>query len=262
MSTGSSPRPADGPRVRPGWVSTVVVLFVCTVTIRLGFWQLSRYRERSAIAEQRESRHALPELTTVEPPYDALDYRRVRLTGHYRNTHVVTGGIKFSRNGYAVVSTLDVDDGPDVLVLRGWIPVDGWTAWLDTDPGPVVVEGILQVATDTAKVEPLVHPTLGKPYWPLQTEPFLGVLTRGVLIPIHSIAAVESVTGEVYVVQGPELEDLEQRRTTELPAGGYTTYLKVLHHLEYAVQWFSFSLIAFGLWLWYGWRRARQTEAG
>ncbi len=251
--------------VRPGWVSTVAVLIVVATTSRLGVWQLSRYQERSAIAALRTERHALPPLTLAElaePGRDAdgLPYRRVRLEGRFGETAVVAGGVPYSRNGYAVFSALHGELAAPVLVLRGWIPPDGWTAYLTRDDAPVVVEGVLQLPADTADVKPVPHPASGQLIWPLQREPFLGVLSRGTTLPVRNLARALSAEPAFYVVAGPELADLEERNTKVLPAGGYTTYLKVFHHLEYALQWFAFAAIALGLWLWYGWRRAQRSD--
>ena len=63
------------------WIADAGVLFVIVTCTRLGFWQLSRYEERSAIAHAREQAHALPPLTSLDPLPDAADYRRIALQG-------------------------------------------------------------------------------------------------------------------------------------------------------------------------------------
>ncbi|MCB9670374.1 MAG: SURF1 family protein [Alphaproteobacteria bacterium] len=241
-------------RFRPGWVPTLAVVFVAATCVRLGFWQLSRYAERSAIAERRASQHALPELDRVAPPWEDLDYRRVRLTGVFTGGTVATGGIPFSRNGYAAIGVFAVDGGPRVLVNRGWIPADTWTSHTEPPIGRTTVEGVLLPIPEDGDLSVRPVPD-GR--WPLEREQFFGVFSRGTRIPWAALAAQEGVTTPVVVVVGPELEDLEQRKTSSLPAGGYTTYLKVLHHLEYAAQWFGFAVLAVGLWAFYGWRRGR-----
>lgn len=245
-------------RFAPGWVPTLATVVVVVVTVRLGFWQLTRYTTRSAIAERRTSQHALPALDRLAPPWDDLDYRRVRLTGTWREGFAATGGIRFSRNGYAALGVFDVSGGPEVLVNRGWIPVDGWERHVTPPSGRQTIEGILLPISPGPDVVPLA----GAPErWPLERETFLGGFTRGVRIPWASLAAAKYIDTPVIVVVGPELEDLEKRKTNSLPAGGYTTYLKVLHHLEYALQWFGFALLAVAIWALYGWRRARSSSA-
>ncbi len=243
-------------RFRPGLVPTLTTAAVAVLCVRLGFWQLARYEERSAIAAHREAQHALPPVEKLEPPWDALDFRRVTLRGRYTAGEIATGGIPFSRNGYAAIGVFAIDEGPTVLVNRGWIPASHWEAHREPPAGSQLLEGILRPwsSSDTA-VTPLPD---GR--WPLERETFLGVFSRGSAIPWASIARQHRITVPLVVVLGPELEDLEKRKTHTLPAGGYTTYLKVLHHLEYAVQWFSFAAIAIGLWGLYGWRRGASSS--
>lgn len=243
-------------RFAPGWVPTLATVVVVALTVRLGFWQLGRYETRSAVAERRTSQHALPELTELAPPWEDLDYRRVQLQGQWVDGFAVTGGIRFSRNGYAAAGVFALDDGRRVLVNRGWVPSDRWEEHVEPPAGAQTVDGILL----PIEPGPAVSPLEGVPTrWPLERETFLGWFSRGVRIPWSSIAAANSVDVPVVVVVGPELADLEERKTSTLPAGGYTTYLKVFHHLEYALQWFGFGALAVAIWGLYGWRRASSA---
>lgn len=244
-------------RFRPSVVGTLTMVFVAGTCARLGVWQLQRYTDRSAEAERRVANHTAAPITAL--PDVPTDYARVRLTGRYRAATVATGGIPFSRNGYAAIGVFDVDGGPAVLVNRGWIPADRWATYV-TPPTDTVVEGILQPFLDAATVEPLVQPEGTR--WPLEREAFIGgLLTRGVRIPYAAIAQAHDVSTQAAVIVGPHLEDLEDRKTNSLPAGGYTTYLKVFHHLEYAVQWFTFGTLALVLWVGFGFRRGRKLPS-
>ena len=236
------------------WLANGVVLFVVVTCVRLGFWQLARFEERSAIATQRVERHAAPPLTSLTGDLVDLDYRRVRLAGHYTKGFAATGGIPYSLNGYAALGVFQVDDGPMVLVQRGWVPALDWEAHVDPPTQPTVIEGVLTTAEGAADVRPSVDGRTGRSLWPLGRERFLVFLSRGVAIPWPSILAHEGVTTPVVVVLGPELPNLEERNVNQLPAGGYTTYLKTEHHEHYAWQWFAFAIIAAGLRLWFGWK--------
>lgn len=238
------------------WIANAGVVVVIVVCTRLGFWQLSRFEERSAIAEAREHAHELPpvtDLTTIEGP---VDYRRVSLQGRYTGGHMVSGGVKARLNGYAALGVFQVDDGPRVLVLRGWVPVDRWTEFLEPEP-TTRIEGVLRSMDGAADLAPLE--VKGHPIWPQTNETFLGVFRRGVGIPWLSIAAAEGITAPA-VVLGPQLESLDTRDLQRLPASGYTTYLKVEHHEHYAWQWFGFAAIAAALRGWWWWRSRRQPR--
>lgn len=240
-------------RFRPSIVGTLTMLFVCATTARLGVWQLQRHADRSAEADRRIAAHAAPPLTAW--PEVLVPYQRITLEGRYTDATVATGGIPFSRNGYAAIGVFETTDGLRVLVNRGWIPADRWTRFLDAPPD-TTVSGVLQ-PFDPSDVVPLT--TDEGTRWPLERERFLfGLLTRGVRIPYDAIARAHDVSTQAALIVGPALADLEDRKTNALPAGGYTTYLKVFHHLEYAAQWFAFSALAFLIWVGLAFRRGRQ----
>lgn len=236
------------------WIANAGVVFVVVACVRLGFWQLSRFDERSAIANARTEAHALPPLSDVSQVSEPVDYRRVALQGRYVGAHMVTGGVKAALNGYAALGVFQVDGGPRVLVLRGWVPADRWTEFLEP-PADTRIEGVLASLDGADDLEPLE--LQGHPIWPQTPETFLGVFRRGVGIPWRSIAASEGITAPA-VVLGPEIESLDKRDLQRLPASGYTTYLKVEHHLKYAAQWFAFAAIAVALRGWWWWRRRRS----
>lgn len=236
------------------WLANGAVVVVVVTCVRLGFWQLHRFEDRSAVAAQRVERHAAPALEALPEDLRDLDYRRVRLEGHYTHGLAATGGIPYSLNGYAALAVFQVNGGPRVLVQRGWVPSLEWETYVEPPSGPTVVEGILATLEGASDVQPFVDRRTGRELWPLGRERMLVFLSRGVAIPWPSIAAAEGVTTPVVVVEGPELPNLEERDIQHLPAGGYTTYLKTEHHEHYAWQWFAFAIIAAGLRLWFGWR--------
>lgn len=247
---------------RPSAISTVTVLVGMGLTIRLGFWQLSRYESKETMLQERRDQHALAPLDSLDgAPSDG--FRRVRLSGHYRpEAAVVSGGIPFGRNGYAVIAVLDLDTGGSVLVQRGWIPADDWAPYRTQDTAPRAVEGILHTIEGPPDVQPVQDVRTGLPLWPLEREAFLGVLSRGVRIPWSSLVRdIPGVNPVVAVIEGPELPDAEARKTNRLPAPGYVIEQKTFHHLEYAVQWFSFAGIMAVIWGIVGWRRARLPQA-
>lgn len=239
------------------WLANGAVALVVITCVRLGFWQLSRYEQKSAVAALRIERHSAPPLESLEGPLVDLDYRQVRLQGHYTKGLTATGGIPCALNGYAALGVFQVDDGPRVLVQRGWVPSLEWEAYAEPPAGPTTLEGVLATLDGADDVQPFQDRRTGKELWPLGRESLLYFFSRGAGIPWRSLAAQEDVQTPVVVVLGPELGSLEERNLQRLPAGGYTTFLPTEHHQHYAWQWFAFALIAAGLRLWFGWWRAR-----
>lgn len=109
----------------------VLVLAVCAVMFRAGFWQLDRAQEKIRMQQQTEAARLQPVLHIFGdlPPPESLRYRQIRITGHYQ------GGQQFlldnkikpevagaARVGYHVLTPFVTDAGM-LLVDRGWVPV-------------------------------------------------------------------------------------------------------------------------------------------
>ncbi|MGW4465795.1 SURF1 family cytochrome oxidase biogenesis protein [Micromonospora sp. NPDC004704] len=123
----------------PRWLGILALtLAAAAVMVLLGNWQLSRYRERSAINERIDAadRIAPVPLAGVLPPAGGtagtagnapakeMAWTRVTVTGRYdtANTIVVRGRTVDSKVGFEVVTPLLLDDGTAVLVDHGWVP--------------------------------------------------------------------------------------------------------------------------------------------
>lgn len=123
----------------PRWLGIfALTLVAAAVMVLLGNWQLSRYRERSAINERIDAadRVAPVPLADVVPtaggaagvaghaPAKEAAWTRVTVTGRYDsgNTIVVRGRTVDGKVGFEVVTPLLLDDGSAVLVDHGWVP--------------------------------------------------------------------------------------------------------------------------------------------
>ncbi len=204
----------------------VVAGLVC---VRLGVWQLNRLSERRAVNVRRESRLAMAVVNLDEhPTEDSLEGRRASATGVFdfeRQIVVMLRGLR-GVPGVHIVTPLRLEDGTAVLVERGWAPSsDGKTVELSklAEPDTSVVEGLLVLSSGQAEMSIADN-------WPIY-------------------------------VRRPNPVDLESRfpyslmpevlRRTELPAAA-PPVLRPLPlpdltngpHLSYAIQWFSFAVIA------------------
>ncbi|MGH3712859.1 MAG: SURF1 family cytochrome oxidase biogenesis protein [Micromonosporaceae bacterium] len=132
---------------RPRWIALIVVaVALAAVMVGLGFWQLSRYHERTAINERIDAAGKAPPkplsevLTVGEAPSPESAWTRVIATGVYDTDHeiLIRGRTVSGRVGYEVVTPLVLDDGTAVLVDRGWIPPGrgGATALPDVPAAP------------------------------------------------------------------------------------------------------------------------------
>lgn len=205
-----------------------VVALVC---LRLGFWQLDRLDQRRDLNEQIRSMSSVPAAPlgeVVAEDAEARWYRKVTATGTFEPDAelILYGRPLDGRPGDHVLTLLRLTDGSAVLVDRGWIPFDAET---------------------TAPVGgPAAAPT---------TE----VTVTGTLLPSEEDAAfgdgsdrlrsvnVEEIAahlGEELVPDYVLLADQSPAQPEGLPVPPDPPELSEGPHLSYAIQWFSFAVIA------------------
>ncbi len=189
-------------------VAVVSAVLVAAVCVRLGIWQLDRLAQRRARNAALAARLALPPLTvTSSTPADSARERRVVAHGVYDFAAERTWvGRSFQGTpGVALITPLRLADGAAVLVDRGWAP----------SPDAFHVDHTLYGEPDTATV------------------------TGIALIPPRGGGDV-SVAGFLpFVIQLETRDPLAGLpRRWPLPA------LDNGPHLSYAIQWFSFAVIA------------------
>ena len=186
----------------------VAAVLVATVCVFLGRWQLDRLAQRRARNAVLAARLALPPLPVGRDILaDSARQRRVVAQGVYDFSAERTWpGRSFQGTpGVALVTPLRLADGSAVLVDRGWAP----------SPDAFHVDHTLYREPDTATV------------------------TGIALIPPRGRGDV-AVTGFLpFVIQ---LESADPARG--LPRRWPSPTFDDGPHLSYAIQWFSFAVIA------------------
>jgi surfeit locus 1 family protein len=227
-----------------GVLGSLAALVVAVVCVRLGIWQLHRLVERKALNAAVEARLMDPPLDIATPPLDTVGllYRRVRLQGTYDNAHaIVIAERTYQGNpGVHLLTPLRLPGGA-ILVNRGWLPSpDARTV----DVGRFDTTGVVVVVG-------LVRPfRLGRR---LVQPPSTGVFQRvwygyDPTIPRHFPYPVASVYVQALPAATPATGGLRLGPQT-LPAALPAPPLSNGSHLSYAIQWFSFALIALVGWL-------------
>lgn len=217
---------------RGGIIASIGVFIVALVCVRLGLWQLDRLAERRARNTQIEARMSGVARTLHSAPSDTtgLIYRRVTLHGAFDHERSVllTGRSRRATPGVHLWTPLRMGDGA-VLVERGWLPsVDAATVDLDAYAvaGDTTVSGIvLPLATTQETPRDPSHQRL----WFMTDDEIASQL------PYDAPPIYVRILGDEH--------------TAELPRPIGAPELDEGSHFSYAIQWFSFALIAIVGWL-------------
>jgi cytochrome oxidase assembly protein ShyY1 len=227
---------ASPTRSRRSLKVVLLAAIVALTCVRLGFWQIARLHERNAFILALHHGLAqppvpiatlLPQGSTVDP--DTIRYRSVQVTGTYdpREEVVVYGrGLSSQVDGNHVLTPLLMADGTAIEVDRGWVPAGNDTppvASADPPSGTVTVTGILIPSEGGLPGEgggPAVTETTRVDLAQLESQ------SRHHLEPVYLLLRSQT----------PPQPDLPKPAPFLVPPAP--------PHLSYAIQWFSFALIA------------------
>ena len=224
---------------RPRWIlMTLFIGLFAAVSVRLGFWQLSRLdevRTENAITASRIDREPLAleiilaELDRSDPSADPADLEFTPLTaiGSFDDTGAVRvrSQVVLSQAGTDAVHALDIGDGIGVLVNLGWLPLDysSFSAE-ETFEGPRAITGLLRATQ--------LRPAAGRE----EPEGRLETVAR---IDIKRLQEQFELTLLPFWIQMSE-----PATSSGLPIPLEVPDLGEGSHFSYAVQWFSFALTA------------------
>ena len=110
------------------WLIAAASLIGASVTMKLGFWQLSRANEKLTLQQAIDDQAALPPLdnTALAAAGTATEWthRRLNLRGRWLNAHTVylENRQMDGKPGFFVFTPLQLDDAPRMVVMvqRGW----------------------------------------------------------------------------------------------------------------------------------------------
>jgi surfeit locus 1 family protein len=228
--------------MKRGWVVLVAALALALLTARLGWWQLDRAAQKTAMQAALDERSALPPLPTTSWPSGSADvrtqeYRRTQASGIWLNelTIYLDNRPINGRSGFYVVTPLRLDDGTALLVQRGWLPRDATERTRvpppPAQPGVVTVTG--RIAPALSRLYEFEGAASGAIRQNLNVAAF-ALESRLKLKPWVLIQEDSSGAGADVLVR-------------QWPAPNYGVH----KHYGYAFQWFSLSLLTVGLFLWF-----------
>ena len=240
-------------------VVMVAAVITAGVTARLGFWQLDRGAQKSALQSAVESRQQMPTLPPGDLPSDERElqerlHRQITLQGVWAPQHTIylENRQMQGRPGFFVVMPLLLPEGGAVLVQRGWLPRDlrdrTRVQAPATDPGPARILG--RIALPPARLYDFDGAASGLIRQNLDVGSF--ALETGLkLRPLSVLELDEAPTPSSG--QPPRPDKL--LRDWPLPAAA------VHKHHGYAFQWFALSVLTIALYVWFQILRPRRRGA-
>jgi cytochrome oxidase assembly protein ShyY1 len=207
----------------------VIAVLVAATCVNLGLWQLRRLDERRALnATILGRRSATPiSIEGVSATSAAEPYRPATAQGTYDVDHemIVYGRSLDGEAGHHVVTPLLLLRGGAILVVRGWVPFAMQAAPVQAAAPPaneVRVEGLLAPDEGDGSVAPDAD----------------GVVR---ILDVRGIAS--SLPYDVFPLP-LQLADQAPPQPGSLPIPVPMPALSEGPHLSYAIQWFSFALVA------------------
>jgi surfeit locus 1 family protein len=232
---------------KPSIKLTLVLLVLALVCARLGTWQMDRKSEKQLLFQQFEE---APVLSIEDAIASSAVFARVEVAGHYDPVrHILLDNkVLDGRAGVHVLTPFVMQDGREILVNRGWLPL------------PPDRRSLPDVVTDDAQRTisgVLVKPPAGGPrigdadrlernHWP-QLVTYLDIGTVGEAL---------DVTLESWLLQldPADVSGFQGREWKPAVMGPEV-------HGGYAVQWFALAFTSLIIWIVLGVRRAKTGSA-
>lgn len=223
-----------------------LMLALAAAMVGLGFWQLSRYHERSTTnaridAALRADPVPVSQVLPVgaAPPGDAA-CTRVRATGRFDTAHQVLARDRTSDSGvgYEVLTPLVLADGSAVIVDRGWLPAGtGGAGAVPAVPAP---PGGQQTVVGR------VHLPESRPDQPLTVN---GQLEVRRIAPLRLAGVLPYPVAGGYLL----LDEPRDLAFTAIPSDHQNAALNA----GYVVQWWAFALLTL---IGFGWAAYREAH--
>jgi surfeit locus 1 family protein len=215
-------------RPRP-WPSAIAGIGVL-VLLCLGTWQVTRLFEKREINGLRASRLAMAEapLPAALPDPSSWEFRRVVATGTLRHERELYLPCRSQRGneGTCVLVPLVRDEGPPVLVNRGWVPParkDPARRPAAQAEGEVRLAGVLRVSTQRTRFMPDNDPQRNV-WFSYDLPAMAAALGVPALAPYYLEAALDPAPAE------------------GAPLGGQTRFQLPDNHLGYAFTWYALAI--------------------
>lgn len=228
-----------------------------TAFTALGTWQLVRLQWKEALIARVEQRvHGAPVPAPGADRWPQMtaetdEYRRVHVSGRF--LHGLTVRVLAATelgSGYWLLTPLRTDEGPIVLVNRGFVSAGSRETQGQPDKAesaPVTVTGLLRMSEPGGGFLRKNDPAAGRWY------------SRDV----QAIAAARGL-GDVapYFIDAEAAPDAADSVAPDRPVAGLTVVTFQNNHLVYAITWYALALMVLGATLWVAREERRMRRHG
>jgi surfeit locus 1 family protein len=224
-------------RFKPSWLMTIITLAVVIIFVNLGMWQLDRADFKDAIKAKFETRLVTDykRFSAADSTVD-IDYRNLILDGEFdvSRTILVDNKIFEGRAGYDVLTPFILSGSRKVvLVNRGWVALGDSRDILPVIKKPVVLDEVKGIASLPNTEGFRMGVVSLADSWP-QVVPYIDIEAMQESFPDGLLPLV--------LWLAPDQPGYYQRSWSPVWADPDKSR-------AYALQWFIFTLIAAGLYL-------------
>ena len=221
----------------PHWLSTLLTLAACVLFVALGRWQWNKGNLRQAEWDNfsRGADQVLP--LDSRGVGDVRRYQRVSVPGRFDSLRqfLLDNRTYQGRAGYEVLTPLERSDGRVVLVDRGWVP---FTGLRDRLPGVALTAH--DVVTVTGRVDEL--PSAGL------SSGRAAPATGGQWPKVTSYPTMKELSAAFGRSLEPRIVLLDAHEPDGYVRDWHPPGVTPVRHWSYAVQWWSFAVLAIVLW--------------
>ncbi|MCB1689408.1 MAG: SURF1 family protein [Halioglobus sp.] len=218
------------------WRIALFTAILVPFMVSLGFWQLQRADEKSAMAaafDARQNQLPAPITSLWDQPPGMLAYMPVQMSGRFLPDayFLLDNQMRGGQVGYEVLDVLQLNSGGSVLVNRGWVAGGGDRQSLPSVPridGPVEITGHVYIAPGSPFL--LAEQQLdGK--WPMRIQ----------------AVEMEKLAPLVVALQGGKVFPWPVRINADARGALVTDWqivnMSPVKHQAYAVQWFAMAAV-------------------
>lgn len=225
------------------WLPWLAALPVFAVLLGLGTWQVQRLRWKTGVLDRIAAAEAAPPVPLGPAPET---YAKVVAAGRFRHESEGLLGLEVRGAvlGGHLITPLLRDDGPPVLVNRGWVPVER-AGTVERPRGPVTVTGYVR-APDPPNARAARDDVAGRRFYAFDPPAIGRALGLDAVAPFGLVALA------------PPAAPAASSSTAPLPDPARRLPRPTNSHLGYAVTWYGLAAALVGVLI--AWTRRRAGD--